>query len=225
MNNQILIELKEVSKHYEDGQVKALDRVTMQVVKGDFFFIRGPSGSGKSTLLHLMGGLDSPTSGSIYFEGQSFEQTLKQGAFRIRKIGFVFQAFYLWPTLNVLENILLPLMEIPLARKEKMGRADELIKTFGLSQKRLSRISTLSMGERQRVAIARALVTNPAVILADEPTGSLDSKNAENIMSILKLLNKEQGVTIVIVTHEKRLDSYFDCGIELFDGVIKRTLP
>ncbi len=216
-----MIETKELCKYYADGKVIALDKVSFHVRQGELFAIKGPSGSGKSTLLHLIGGLDKPTSGRMYFAGSPLYPFLRQSGFRIRNVGFVFQVFYLWPTLNVLQNVLLPLVELKMGQQERVKRADELISTVGLSHKRLSAILKLSVGERQRVAIARALVTRPKLVLADEPTGSLDSKNAEKILQLFKKINQQLGTTIVMVTHEKIPDSFFDRSIQIFDGRIK----
>lgn len=221
MDKNVLIETKELSKYYADGKVIALDRVSLRINQGEFFAIKGPSGSGKSTLLHLIGGLDKPTSGQMYFEGKDLNPLLRKSGFRIRNIGFVFQVFYLWPTLNVLANVLLPLVELNLSNKEKTQKADTLIETVGLTHKRLAPISGLSVGERQRVAIARALVAGPKLVLADEPTGSLDSKNTENILQLFKKINQESGTTIVMVTHERMSESFFDRSIEIFDGRIR----
>jgi len=221
MSDETLIDVKDVSKYYEDGKVTALNNVSMQIKRGEFLVIRGPSGSGKSTLLHLIGGLDSPSEGDIYFQKEKLKDVLKQSLFRINNIGFVFQTFYLWSTLNVMENVLLPLIEVRLSKREKLERAMTLIDEMGLSDKYFSSVRTLSVGERQRVAIARALVANPAIILADEPTGSLDSKNSENILQLFRKINKERGVTIVIVTHEKLPEELYDRAIEIFDGKVQ----
>jgi ABC-type lipoprotein export system ATPase subunit len=219
--NEVLIETRDVSKYYKDGNVTALNKVNIKVFKGDFFGIKGPSGSGKSTLLHLLGGLDTPSEGEIYFDGKPLGEVLRDSGFRINNIGFVFQAFYLWRTLNVLENVLLPLVEIRITRKEKLERANGLLKLVGIAHRRYAKINSLSMGERQRVAIARALITTPKMILADEPTGSLDSNNAENILELFNKVNKDNGVTIVMVTHEKIADDYFSQSVELQDGKIQ----
>jgi len=221
MNDRVLIELRDVSKYYEDGKVVALDGVNIKVARGEFLLITGPSGSGKSTLLHIVGGLDSPSEGEIYFQGKKLKDVLKQSRFRIHNIGFVFQAFYLWPTLNVLENVLLPLMESRLKKEERLKRAKALIDVVGLDKKCLSSVTRLSMGERQRVAISRALAMNPRVLLADEPTGSLDSKNAENILHLFRKINQARGVTIVMATHEQMTDDFFDRAIELLDGRVQ----
>jgi putative ABC transport system ATP-binding protein len=222
MDKNVLIETKELSKYYADGKVIALDKVSLRINQGEFLAIKGPSGSGKSTLLHLIGDLDKPTSGKMYFEGQDLNLLFRQSGFKIRNVGFVFQVFYLWSTMNVLQNILLPLVELNLSKKEKIQRADALIETVGLAQKRLAAVPELSVGERQRVAIARALVARPKLVLADEPTGSLDSKNAENILQLFKKINRESGTTIVMVTHERMSESFFDRSVEIFDGKIKQ---
>ena len=221
MNNETFIQVKDISKYYEDGKVIALDGVNMSANKGEFLVITGPSGSGKSTLLHLLGGLDAPSKGEILFEGRKLKDVFKQSQFRIHNIGFVFQAFYLWPTLNVLENVLLPLMESQLKKNEQIERAKELISVVGLGNRFTSSVTGLSMGERQRVAIARALAMNPMLLLADEPTGSLDSKNTENILQLFKNINKERSVTIVMVTHERMEEGFFDRTIRLLDGKVQ----
>jgi ABC-type lipoprotein export system ATPase subunit len=224
MNDRVLIEMQSVSRYYEDGRVVALEDVNVKVAKGEFLVVKGPSASGKSTLLHLMGGLDSPSTGEIRFAGlsaqagKSLKDALKTSRFRIHNIGFVFQAFYLWQTLNVLENVLLPLMESKLKKAERVERAKSLISLMGLEKKSLSSVAHLSMGERQRVAIARALVMNPALLLADEPTGSLDSKNAENVINLFGAIKKDRGVTIVMATHEKMSYGFFDRELYLLDG-------
>lgn len=218
MNKEILVETVAVSKNYADGNVSALTKVSVAINKGEFFVIRGPSGSGKSTLLHIMGGIDSPSSGEVMFCGQNLKELSKQRSFRVNNMGFVFQAFYLWSTLNVIENIFLPLMELRLGKREKLDRCNELIDLVGLSHRRFASIRGLSMGERQRVTIARALVTRPLAIMADEPTGSLDSKNTQNVLELFKKVNIDRGVTIIMVTHEKRIEEFADRGIELLDG-------
>jgi len=220
MNNESIIEAKNISKFYENGKVTALNEINLKVTKGEFLVIRGSSGSGKSTLLHLLGGLDSPTKGKIYFENQSFKDMLKKSKFRIYNIGFVFQTFYLWSVLNVLENVLLPLLESTLDKKERIKKADLLIDMMGLNDKRLFAVNKLSVGEKQRVAIARALAMDPKLLLADEPTGSLDSKNKENILNIFRKINQENGITIIMATHETSKLSFFSRDIELLDGRI-----
>jgi putative ABC transport system ATP-binding protein len=221
MNKEALIETINLSRYYQDGNVLALDKVNLEIGKGEFLAIKGPSGSGKSTLLHLIGGLDIPTGGEIYFQGQKVKEVYSKRGFRLNHLGFVFQAFYLWPILNVLENVLLPLMESPLSRQKKLQKAQDTIALVGMSEKMSSSVNNLSIGQRQRVAIARALVMEPKLILADEPTGNLDSKNTENILTLFKALNKQRSVTIAMVTHEEKALAFCDRWIQLSDGRIQ----
>ncbi len=220
MNKPIIVEAKNISKIYKDGQVKAVDSASLQVYAGEILTIRGPSGSGKSTLLHLLGGLDSPTNGTVFFNEKPIQDVCRQPGFRVKNMGFVFQAFYLWQNLNVIENVMLPLMETPLRRKERLLRANEIINDVGLTDKVKASVKNLSMGQRQRVAVARALVASPSVIFADEPTGSLDSRNAENILQLLRSLNRQRNVTVVMVTHENISTEYYDRQIQVLDGRI-----
>lgn len=220
MNKSIIIEAKNISKFYEDGQVKALDNLSLQICTGEVLAIRGPSGSGKSTLLHLLGGLDSPTNGTVFFNGKTIQKVCRQRGFRVKNMGFVFQAFYLWQNLNVLENVMLPLMEISLNRKARLLRAREVVNDVGLTDKMKASVKVLSMGQRQRVAVARALVAGPSVIFADEPTGSLDSRNAENVLQLLRRVNRQRNVTVVMVTHENISTEYYDRQVQVLDGKI-----
>jgi ABC-type lipoprotein export system ATPase subunit len=221
MNNESIIRTVKLCRYYKDGKVLALDNVNLSIAKGEFLAIKGSSGSGKSTLLHLIGGLDTPTSGEIYFDGQIAREAYKTRGFRLNHLGFVFQAFYLWPILNVLENVLLPLMESSLAKQKKLSKAKDIINLVGMNNKISSSVSNLSIGQRQRVAIARALVMDPKLILADEPTGNLDSKNTENILTLFKTLNKQKNVTIVMVTHEEKALIFCDRWIQLTDGKLQ----
>lgn len=220
MNKPIILEAKNISKFYKDGQVKAVDNLSLDVYSGETLTIRGPSGSGKSTLLHLLGGLDSPTNGAVLLNGKSIQEVCRQRGFRVKNMGFIFQAFYLWQNLNVLENVMLPLMEISMNRKERLLRAREIVNDVGLADKMKASVKVLSMGQRQRVAIARALVADPSVIFADEPTGSLDSRNAENVLQLLRRLNQQRNVTVVMVTHENISTEYYDRQVQVLDGKI-----
>ena len=220
MNKPIIIDAKNISKFYKDGQVKAVDNISLQIYSGEILAIRGPSGSGKSTLLHLLGGLDSPTNGTVFFNGKPIQEVCHLKGFRVKNMGFVFQAFYLWSNLNVLENVMLPLMEISLNNKERTRRAKEIVNDVGLTDKIKASVKVLSIGQRQRVAVARALVAGPSVIFADEPTGSLDSRNAENILQLLRSLNRQRNVTVVMVTHENISTEYYDRQVQIFDGKI-----
>lgn len=213
-----VLEFKDVWKIYQmgDEKINALAGVNLSIKKGSFISIMGPSGSGKSTLLHVAGILDMPTKGTFLMKGKN-TSTLsgrEQARFRRKEIGFVFQRFNLFPQLSALENVLLPMIE-PDPEKAK-GYLDKM----GLTGKYAKLPSQLSGGEQQRVSIARALVNNPSLILADEPTGELDSKNAEIIMGILKELNDKEGVTIIIVTHNPLAAEFTDKIIEMRDGNI-----
>jgi ABC-type lipoprotein export system ATPase subunit len=220
MNKEYLLEAKNITKRYVSGDVLALENINIAVKKQEFLAIMGPSGSGKSTLLHLLGGLDRPTNGEVLFEGQPINKLLAQDRFRIKTIGFVFQAFYLWANLNVFENIFLPLLEADFNKAEKTNRVMNTVKSMGLEARLKASVKTLSMGERQRVAIARALVMQPRILFADEPTGNLDSHNTEHILELFQKIRSEQATTIVVVTHECRVQNFVDRTINILDGKI-----
>ena len=215
-------------KQYELGEYKidALSGVDFRVDEGEFVAIMGPSGSGKSTLLHLLGGLDNPTEGDVILAGQLFSKlpdhqiTLA----RRRNIGFVFQFFNLLPTLSAEENILLPVLIDGKSPQEYQGRIDKLLGLIGLENRRDHKPDQLSGGEQQRIAVARALVTEPAILLADEPTGNLDTKTGKVIMSLLRRSCDELGQTIVVVTHDPRAAAYADRVVFLRDGKEKQNL-
>jgi len=222
MSNKI-IELKDVKKIYqmEEVEVKALNNVDLEIIKNEFVAIMGPSGSGKSTLLHMIGCLDRPSSGKVFLNGTDISKLNDSELARLRgkEIGFVFQTFNLYPTLTALENVELPMMIIEKDKKERKERAMELLKTVGLEERAEHLPSQLSGGERQRVAIARALANDPNLILADEPTGNLDSKSGYEIMKIFVKLN-EKGKTIVVVTHEQYIASHAKNIVKIKDGKI-----
>ena len=215
--------MEKVTKIYGMGetQVAALDGVSLEVVPGEVVSVVGHSGSGKTTLLNMMGALDRPTSGRIFLEGEEISRIPEHQLYRVRreKIGFIFQSFHLIPTLNALENVLAP--TIPLGERRFEERARELLKSVGLESRMVHRPSQLSGGEMQRVAIARALIHEPKLILADEPTGNLDSKTGEEIINLLLRLNKEKGVTLVIVTHEPEIAKKADRTVSIRDGRIE----
>ncbi|WP_237659407.1 ABC transporter ATP-binding protein [Tepidanaerobacter sp. GT38] len=221
-----IIHLKNISRSYKNGQVliEALKDVNLSIEEGEFVSIMGPSGSGKSTLLNILGCLDKPTSGTYEIAGRRVEKMGDNQLADIRNqlLGFVFQSFHLLPDLNALENVELPLIYRGLGGKERRKRSIEALKSVGLEKRIYHRPSQLSGGEQQRVAIARAIVGNPKVILADEPTGALDSKTSETIMEIFQELNKERGITIVQVTHEKNIAQYGKRIYHLLDGKIER---
>ena len=219
-----MIELKNVSKAYQmgGGTVHALSGIALTVAEGEFIAIVGPSGSGKSTLLHIIGGLDSPTSGKVVINGQDLSQASDSGLsrYRNRSVGFVFQTFNFHPTYNALENVALPLIFSRMPRPQRLKLAREALETVGLAERASHRPNQLSGGERQRVSIARALVTRPKLILADEPTGNLDSKTGEHIIELLAQLNREKGITLLLITHDLDVASNAMRVIFLRDGVI-----
>jgi len=219
-----VIELENVSKIYQMGHAKvvALKNVNLRINKGEYIAVLGPSGSGKSTLLHMMGILDVPTSGKIYIEGREVSQLSEDERARIRgkKIGFVFQLFNLIPSLTALENAALPMMVYGVEKEERERRARELLEKLGLGERLNHKPSELSGGQRQRVAIARALANNPEVILADEPTGNLESKSGHEVVEIFTKLNKE-GKTVVVVTHDEDIAKHARRIIRIKDGEVK----
>ena len=220
MSNVSMIQTDKLCKHYRRGSetVHALDRATLSIAAGEFVAIVGPSGSGKTTLMNLLGCLDTPTSGSYRLRGQETAGLKESGLVRLRQehIGFVFQQFFLLPTLTVEENI-----ELPLLFRDKRGkRTKELLETVGLSHRRTHLPRELSGGEMQRVAIARALINTPAILLADEPTGNLDSKNSLKVIELFRELNSG-GLTTIIVTHNHDLAAGAGRIIAISDGQIK----
>jgi len=218
-----LVELKNVSKIYkmDDVEVHALKKINMKIKEGEFLSIIGPSGSGKSTLLHLLGCLDKPTEGKIIFDEMDVSKLddKKLSKIRAEKIGFVFQFFNLYPTLTAIENVELPMIISEKYTKERKKRAKELLKIVKMEKRADHLPSQLSGGERQRIAIARALANDPLLILADEPTGNLDSKTGKEIAELLTELN-EKGKTIVVVTHMLDIAKYAKRIIYLKDGEI-----
>ena len=217
-----ILQTRELKKYYGAGdtQVKALDGVDLQVEQGEFAAIVGTSGSGKSTLLHMLGGLDRPTSGTVTVDGRDIF-TLKDEAltiFRRRKIGFVFQSYNLVPVLSVWENIVLP-VELDGAKVDRQY-VNEVIRTLGLEKKLQSLPNQLSGGQQQRVAIARALATKPAILLADEPTGNLDSRTSQDVLSLMKVTGQKFGQTMVMITHNEEIAQMADRIVRIEDGRI-----
>ena len=215
-----ILETKDLCKFYGSGEnlVKAVDHVNLQIMQGEYVAIVGKSGSGKSTLLHLLGGLENPTSGEIWIDGQNIENLSEEklSALRRRKIGFVFQAFNLIPSLNVWENIVLPVGLD--GRKADENFVRDILQTLNMEHKAQSLPNTLSGGQQQRCAIARAIAAKPSIILADEPTGNLDSKNSDEVISLLKLSAKKYGQTLVVITHNEDIAQMADRTIVLEDG-------
>ena len=219
-----ILRVEHLSKIYGKGEneVRALDDVSFSVEKGQFVAIIGPSGSGKSTLLHILGGVDRPTNGKVFLEGQDvFAQNEDQLAiFRRRQVGLIYQFYNLIPVLNVTENITLPVLMD--GRKVNQERLNDLLTTLALKGREKHLPNQLSGGQQQRVSIGRALMNSPAVVLADEPTGNLDSKNSQEIVELLKLSNKQYGQTLIVITHDESIALQADRIITIEDGKITR---
>jgi putative ABC transport system ATP-binding protein len=217
-----ILELSNVSKIYQKGEVPvhALTNVNLKIKKGDSIAIMGPSGSGKSTLLHMIGVLDTPTHGKVYINGRDVSKIDDNEKARIRRktVGFIFQFFNLIPNFTALKNVELPMIFSDYPNREK--RAETLLRMVGLGKRTRHFPSQLSGGETQRVSIARAMANNPDIILADEPTGNLDSKSGDEVMKLLRKLNKEKKVTLVMVTHDRSVAKYCKKVIYLKDGQI-----
>ena len=220
-----ILKTVDLQKIYGQGEteVKALDGVNLEVEKGEFVAIVGTSGSGKSTMLHMIGGLDNPTSGQVIVDGQNLSHMTDEELtiFRRRNIGFVFQQYNLVPMLNVWENIILPVKLD--GKKIEKKYVDEIIDTLGIRTKLENLPSALSGGQQQRVAIARALAAKPAILLADEPTGNLDSKSGGEVMEMLQSIWKKMGKTLVIITHDSRIARMADRQFVIVDGVLSEV--
>jgi len=212
------IEVRNLKKSFDGGKIRALNGVDLEVDMGEFISIMGPSGSGKSTLLNMIGALDVPDSGTVRVAGRDLSEEKDLSRLRAEEIGFVFQLHNLIPSLTALENVEIPMFAVKHGNME--GRAMGLLEQVGLRDKADRKPTELSGGERQRVAIARALANNPSIILADEPTGALDSKTSRNILQILQKLQEEEGVTLVVVTHEPHVAEMASRTISILDGVI-----
>jgi ABC-type lipoprotein export system ATPase subunit len=215
-----VFEAIDVKKEYDDGQVKALRGVDFQIREGEYVAIIGQSGSGKSTLLQLLGALDHPTSGRLLYRGKLLAEMPDLAAYRAREIGFIFQAFHLLPTFTALENVQIPMFETARSPMKRTRRAIELLKAVGLEHRLHHFPSKLSGGERQRVAIARSLANGSSVLLADEPTGNLDSENAERILELLNQIREERKITLVLVTHDMDIARQATRTIHFKDGHI-----
>ena len=218
--NEHIIEIKDLKKRYDEGKIAALNGLDLKIKKGEFVSIMGPSGSGKSTLLNMIGALDTAESGQIKVAGIDLTVKKDLSQFRSQEIGFVFQMHNLIPNLNVQENVEIPMFENNLNSKQMQERALELLKAVGLEDKIRQTPNKLSGGERQRVAIARALVNHPSIILADEPTGSLDSKTGDIILKLLRDLHEQENVTLVMVTHEPYVAKMADRIVYVRDGKV-----
>jgi putative ABC transport system ATP-binding protein len=197
----VLLEVSSVCRHYECGALRALTDVSFKVHRGEYLAIMGPSGSGKSTLLNLLGALDRPCRGEIFFKGERLTARKDLDRFRAQTLGFVFQSFHLLPTLTALENVQIPMFEGPRKRRERIDKAEELLSLVGMTHRARHLPCKLSVGERQRVAIARALANDPLLLLADEPTGNLDSVAGCGVLDLFDRLHREQGLTLMVITH------------------------
>ncbi len=218
----IILETKSLCKYYESHEnvVKAVDHMNLRIEQGEFVTIIGKSGSGKSTLLHLLGGLDNPTSGEVWLDGKNIAGYSEEqlAAIRRREIGFIFQAFNLVPSLNVWENVVLPLGLDN--RKVDKAYITDILKTLDMEKNVKNLPNTLSGGQQQRTAIARAISTKPSIILADEPTGNLDSKTGDEVISLLKLSAKKYGQTLIVITHNEEIAQMADRTIVIEDGKV-----
>jgi len=223
-----LIDLEDVSRVYRRGadEVRALDHVSLHIERGRFVALMGPSGSGKSTLLHLLAGLDRPTSGRVTVAGRSLNDLSEDelARFRSQHVGFIFQFFNLIPVLSARENVELPLLLTSLGKSLRRERAATALRVVGLGERALHMPGEMSGGEQQRVAVARAIVSDPEIVVADEPTGDLDAKNAVEILSLLRDLRREFGKTVVMVTHDARGEQFVDEIHHLDKGVLDRTV-
>ena len=215
-----LLQAKALTREFDEGHVKALRGVDFSIGEAEFVAVTGPSGCGKSTLLQLLGALDRPTSGELLYRGESVPDLPDPARYRACEIGFIFQAFHLLPTFTALENVQLPMFESDRSPSERRERAAELLRLVGLENRLDHFPSKLSGGERQRVAIARSLANEPTLLLADEPTGNLDSENAHSVLDLIIRLQQEQGRTMVLVTHDPTIAERAGRTLRMMDGRI-----
>lgn len=226
MEPEIVLETRGLTRVFDERvAVRALDGVDLRIAAGEIVSIVGPSGSGKSTLLNLIGALDKPSAGEVIVNGTPLAKVRNLDRFRGQTIGFIFQSHNLLPTLTARENVEVPMYELRMSGRERRARAQELLTLVGLGERANHLPNQLSGGERQRVAIARSLANRPKILLADEPTGNLDTKNTADIMGLLTELNRSQGVTLVIVTHNTEVAAASQRVITLRDGKIQRDVP
>ncbi|MGJ0193274.1 lipoprotein-releasing ABC transporter ATP-binding protein LolD [Pantoea sp. RRHST58] len=228
MSNTPLLQCRELCKRYQEGSVQTdvLRNVTFSLQPGELVAIVGSSGSGKSTLLHLLGGLDAPTAGDVVFDGKSLNamSSSAKASLRNRELGFIYQFHHLLPDFNALENVAMPLLIGKVSKAEAQQRAREMLAAVGLEKRAHHRPSELSGGERQRVSIARALVNRPRLVMADEPTGNLDARNADAIFELLGELNVRQGTAFLVVTHDLHLAQRLSRQMEMRDGQLSEQV-
>lgn len=217
-SDAVLLRTEDLYKTYPSGRVRALSAVSLAVQRGEYVAIMGPSGSGKSTLLNMLGALDQPDQGEVFFEEQPLSKIRDLDRFRSEKLGFVFQSFFLLPTLTAVENVQIPMLIGRLSARARAQKSRDLLADVGLSQRAKHYPEQLSIGERQRVAIARALANDPCLMLADEPTGNLDSQSAGEILDLFARLRTARGLTLVVITHSESLARQADRTIHLRDG-------
>jgi ABC-type lipoprotein export system ATPase subunit len=216
-----LLEARGLTKSYDGGRIQALRGVSLSIAAGEYLTIGGPSGSGKSTLLQLLGGLDEPSSGAVLFEDAPLGTRMSLDAYRLTRVGFIFQAFHLLPTLRAVENVQVAMLANGWSASRRGERAAALLAELGLADRMRQFPGELSAGERQRVAIARALANDPVLLLADEPTGNLDSVNSAHVMEILTGIQSRRGMTLVIVTHDAEIARLAPRHIRIRDGRIE----
>ncbi|MCG6200489.1 lipoprotein-releasing ABC transporter ATP-binding protein LolD [Psychromonas antarctica] len=224
-NNKAMLECSNLSKTYQDGKLfnTVMQDVQLSVQRGELLAIVGSSGSGKSTLLHLLGGLDKPSAGEVFYEGQDIHQLSpnRQAKWRNQCLGFVYQFHHLLSEFNALENVAMPLLIAGVEIKTATEKAQAMLTRVGLSARLQHRPSELSGGERQRVAIARALINEPTLVLADEPTGNLDAQSAESVYQLIKTLNQELGTAFVVVTHDQQLANKLNRQVYMVSGILQ----
>jgi ABC-type lipoprotein export system ATPase subunit len=219
--NGALLEARGLTKSYDNGRIEALRGVNLSIAAGEYVAISGPSGSGKSTLLQLLGGLDAPTAGEVLFEDAPLGERISLDDFRLTRVGFIFQSFHLLPTLRAIENVQVAMLANGQSANRRADRAADLLAEMGLADRGRHYPCELSAGERQRVAIARALANAPAILLADEPTGNLDSVNSAHVMEILTGIQSRRGMTLVIITHDNEIAASAPHHIRMRDGRIE----
>jgi len=226
MSFEYVVEAEDLTKYYQMGPitVKALESVNLRIKRGEYISIMGPSGSGKTTLFNMVGGIDRPTRGRVYIDGVDIAKldAYELAWLRCRKIGYIFQTFNLIPVLTAMENVMLPMIFAGVEREERNRRGREILETVGLGERLDHKPMELSGGQQQRVAIGRALANNPVIILADEPTGNLDLQTGLEIITLLRGMNKEKGVTVIAATHDLKMIDVSDRIIYLRDGQIDR---